>query len=415
MEEALVITADGAGEYDSTVIWQADESGLTRISTHPSYNSLGRFFGSVTEYLGYHANNGEGKVMGLAPYGSENTEIRERLYSVASFGVDYDVTAITAQGIQNGAKKLEDVLGRPQRSSIDGFDDFEKDLAYTAQRLVEETIVDITTAYVRRLGVKNVCLAGGVALNCKMNKKVMEINEVDNFFVQPVAHDAGLALGAGWLESEPSTVQPMTNVYWGPSWDQRAIQDTLDEAKISYKNEEDVPKHVAREIASGRLVGWFQGRQEMGPRALGNRSILADPRTKESRDRVNKFVKHREEWRPFAPSILEGKADEYLQSYTQSPYMIKTFDTHPEIQDQIRAVVHPSDNTTRPQTVNESQNPKYYEMITEFENITDVPAVLNTSFNDHAEPIVTTPSEAIRDFYSMGLDTLAIGDFIIEK
>lgn len=175
---------------------------------------------------------------------------------------------------------------------------------------------------------------------------------------------------------------------------------------------QDLPDVI---FVTGALVGWMQGRQEMGPRALGNRSILADPRTSESLNRVNEYVKHREAWRPFAPSMLESAADEYLVDAEPSPYMIKTFDTVPEKRDDIDGVVHPADQTTRPQTVREDQNPRYHALISAFESITGVPVVLNTSFNDHAEPIVTTPKEALRDFYGMGLDFLVVGDYVVAK
>jgi carbamoyltransferase len=252
-------------------------------------------------------------------------------------------------------------------------------------------------------------------LNCKLNKRIMELDCVDNIFIQPVAHDGGLSLGAGWLESNPTEVSPMTDVYWGPEYNQEETKSLLRTNKISYKEVYDTEQYVAERLSEGKLVGWFQGKLEMGPRALGNRSILADPRTIESRDQVNEYVKHREKWRPFAPSILEEAAEEYLINAEPSPYMIKTFDTVPEKRNEIEAVLHPGDKTTRPQTVRRDQNPRYYRLISEFENITDVPALLNTSFNDHAEPIVNTPTEALKDFYGMGLDILAIDDLIIEK
>nr|WP_255475194.1 carbamoyltransferase C-terminal domain-containing protein [Halapricum sp. CBA1109] len=207
----------------------------------------------------------------------------------------------------------------------------------------------------------------------------------------------------------------MRDVYWGESPDTETVTTLLENNKLSYTRREDVERYTAERIADGDLVGWMQGRQEMGPRALGNRSILADPRTATSRDRVNRYVKNREEWRPFAPSILAEAASDYLVDDEASPYMIQTFDTVPERREDLAAVVHPGDTTTRPQTVTEEQNPRYHGLISEFENITGVPAVLNTSFNDHGEPIVTTPKEAVRDFYGMGLDVLVIEDIIVEK
>jgi carbamoyltransferase len=207
----------------------------------------------------------------------------------------------------------------------------------------------------------------------------------------------------------------MSDVYLGPSYDREKVASFLDAAKIPYQRREDVPSFIARKLADGKLVGWFTGRLEMGPRALGHRSILADPRSESSRKRVNKYVKHREEWRPFAPSILEREAQRYLTDAEPAKFMIKTFDTEEDGRSEIVAGLHPEDNTVRPQTVTEEDNPRYYELIAAFESITGVPAVLNTSFNDHGEPIVNRPVEALRSFYSMGLDILVIEDIVVRK
>jgi carbamoyltransferase len=412
--EELVVTIDGRGEYDSTVIWRGNESALERMRTYEHPNSLGHFYGIITEYLGYRAFNGEGKIMGLAPYGSDNDEIESRLREMIDIGVDYDVTALTTGGVEAGVQRLERLFDRPRNGQKGSFDDWQRDLAFTTQKLLEETVVDIVRHY-STYGNGNVGLSGGVALNCKMNKRVMELDEVDDLFVQPVAYDAGLAIGAGMVGQRPSDVEEMTHVYWGSEFDTGEITRVLEKNKIDYDRPDELESTIAEYIADGELVGWFQGRLEMGPRALGNRSILADPRTEESRDRVNRYVKHREEWRPFAPSMLEEAAEEYLVNAEPSPYMIKTFEVRPEKADEITAVLHPGDNTTRPQTVRKDQNPRYHRLISEFGEITGVPVVLNTSFNDHGEPIVRTPSEALKDFYGMGLDILVLDDIIVKK
>ena len=414
-EESLVVTMDGRGETDGTVVWRADETGLERLRTYPYTNSLGFFFGALTKFLGFHANNGEGKVMGLAPYGERNEEIERRLKRHIETGVDYDLTAITAEGFEMGTQRLEAIFDRPRKSSTDSFSQWEKDLAYTAQSLLEEIVVDIVRTYCKRVGLSTVSLAGGVALNCKMNKQVMELDCVDDLFIQPVSHDAGSAVGGAMLSYQPRDVEEMSTVYWGPSYSVDEIEHELMTNKLVASKPNDLEGYVASEIADGALVGWYQGNLEMGPRALGNRSILADPRTIDSLDRVNDFVKHREGWRPFAPSMLEEAVDTYLVNGEPSPYMIKTFDSVPEKRDEIVAVLHPGDKTTRPQTVREEQNPRYYRLIREFENITDVPVLLNTSFNDHGEPIVTKPDEAVRDFFGMGLDLLVLEDVVLEK
>ncbi|RDZ55939.1 carbamoyltransferase [Haloferax sp. Atlit-10N] len=415
-DEALVLTIDAKGEYDATVVWRGDESGLERIRTYDHPNSLGLFYAVVTEYLGYRMFNGEGKVMGLAPYGNENPEIESVLREVIETGCEYDVTSLTQRwGAGYGVGRLEELFDRPRNETPGDFDQWEKDFAYTAQKLLEETVLDIVETYTDHLGTSNVALAGGVMLNCKLNKQIRESEAVENVFIQPVAHDAGLPLGAGWLEQNPRDVPEMTTVYLGPEYTTDEIVDLLETNKIDFSQPLDLERYTAERLADGALVGWFQGRLELGPRALGGRSILADPRSVDSRDRVNRFVKHREGWRPFAPSMLEKAVDEYFVDATASPFMIDTFDVREEKQKEIAAVLHPADHTTRPQTVREDQHPRYYRLISEFESLTGVPVVLNTSFNDHGEPIVNTPTEALKDFFGMGLDVLVLEDVVIEK
>jgi carbamoyltransferase len=415
-DEALVLSIDAKGEYDSTVVWHGTPDGLDRVRTYKHPNSLGLFFGVITEYLGYRMSNGEGKVMGLAPYGQSNYAIESALRDVIDTGVDYDVTDLTIRwGTEPGIRQLEDLFDRPRRTTSGEFSQWEKDLAYTAQTLLEETVIDIVENYCRELGIRNVALAGGVALNCKVNQRVIASDRVDEVFIQPVAHDAGLALGAGWFDQPPEAVEPQSTVYFGPSYSTSEITQRLETNKIEYSTPDDLERYVAERLADGALVGWFQGNLELGPRALGNRSILADPRTIDSRDRVNRHVKHREEWRPFAPSMLASAASDYLGTDREAPFMITTADVVPEQREEIAAVLHPADGTTRPQTVREDQNPRYHRLLQAFEDITGVPALLNTSFNDHGEPIVTTPQEAITDFYGMGLDYLVLENVVVSK
>lgn len=413
-DEALVLSVDGRGETESTVVWRADGDTLERIRKYPFPNSLGAFYSVITVFLGYRALNGEGKVMGLAPYGKRNRDIEEKLRSLIETGVDYDFSKLNHH-LGQAVPKLEELFDRPRRSEPGEFTDWEKDLAHVAQKLLEDTVAEIVETYCREEGLNKVALAGGVALNCKMNKRIMDLDVVDDIFVQPVANDAGSAVGAGIIDAGLSNVDEMTTVYWGPGYSTETIKERLEECKLPYAEPENLAKTIAEQLAEGRLIGWFQGRLEMGPRALGHRSILADPRTSESRDRVNEFVKHREEWRPFAPSMLEEAVDEYLLDGRPAPYMIKTFDVNPERKADIQAVLHPADDTTRPQTVREDQNPRYYRLLREFEEITGVPVLLNTSFNDHGEPIVNTPREALKDFFGMGLDLLVLEDIVLEK
>jgi carbamoyltransferase len=413
-DEAVIITVDGVGEYDSTVIWKGDRSGVTRHKTFKYPNSLGLFFGSITEFLGYSARNGEGKVMGLAPYGEKNSKIHELFMEVIDTTAEYDVRNITKNGYNEAVKRLETQFGVESKDDPANFTQWHKDFAHVAQSILENIMKCIVKKYTHKLGVSNVCLAGGVALNCKMNMIIEQLDAVDNLFVQPVANDAGLSLGGGMMQFSPSAVPKMNHLYFGPKYSD-SVKSVLEERKLSYEKLENPMEEAARFLADGMIIGWIQERLEMGPRALGNRSILADPRSVDSKNKVNRYVKHREGWRPFAPSLKRESAGEYLRNPTNSPFMIKTYTVVEEKQKEIPAVLHPEDSTTRPQTVSEEQNPRYHELISEFENITDIPVLLNTSYNDHGEPIVNHPIEAVKDFYAMGLDALFIQDYKLEK
>lgn len=414
-EESIILTADGRGDKYSTVVWKGKGDSIDPLRTYEYPNSLALLYGAVTVFLGFRLMNGEGKVMGLASYGKPNDEIRGSLESALTGGLDYDVTNIFQDDVPTTVENLQLLLDR-ERNDLGGctFDQWEKDLAYTIQEFLESVVVDIVGEYVDETGCNNVCLAGGAALNCKMNQRVAELPQVDGMFVQPIANDAGAAIGAGLLSADVTDFA-MSTVYWGPEYETDEIQETLRQYKLEFYKPDDLVRTVAEDLRDGKLVGWFQGRLEMGPRALGNRSILADPRSEESKERVNACVKHREEWRPFSPVVLEDRSSEYFQGATTAPFMIETFDTLPAVTDDIPAVLHPADGTARIQTVRRDQNPRYYDLIREFEELTDIPILLNTSFNDSGEPIVTKPIEAIRDFFSMGLDVLVLEDILLRK
>jgi carbamoyltransferase len=431
-DEALVLTLDGRGEYDSTVVWRAGPDAdpeppdgaaagragaLERVRTDDYPNSLGSFYAVVTEFLGYRANNGEGKVMGLAPYGERDPAIESAFRSLCTFGADYDVTDLTTGPDGVGVERLERALGIDRRAADGAFTDAHRDVARVAQALLEETVLALVERYTRPLDTANVCLAGGVALNCKLNKRVREADAVDTLFVQPVAHDGGLALGAGMLDAGRDRIDPWTGgeIYAGSTHGMGEIRALLDEVKLDYTEPTDLVGTVADALADGALVGWFQGRSELGPRALGNRSILADPRTAASRDRVNEHVKHREGWRPFAPSMHREAAEAFLERSGDAPYMIRTFDVRPDRRPDLEAVCHPADDTTRPQTVTPESNPRYHRLLDAFADRTGLPVLLNTSFNDHGEPIVDTPKQALTDFYRMGLDVLVLEEAVLTK
>jgi carbamoyltransferase len=285
-----------------------------------------------------------------------------------------------------------------------------------AQALLEETAVAIVADHCERQGLGDVCLAGGVALNCALNGRVAQSDPVERLFVQPVAHDAGAPIGAGLVAvGAPRT--RLRTVSLGPSFSPGAVERALDRRGLDYTRVPDTAGlvgPVADRLADGALVGWFQGRAELGPRALGNRSVLADPRSRDAAARVNAFVKGREAWRPLAPSLPASAADRYLESPRDAPFMIDRFAVPPARRAEIPAVVHPADGTTRPQTVDPETHPLYHRLIEAFGDRTGVPVLLNTSFNRRGEPIVTTPGEALDAFVETALDLLVLDGFVVD-
>ena len=420
-DNASIITTDGLGDFDSTVIWSWNGQNLEREVEWKVDNSLGYFYGAFTVFLGYRFCNGEYKVMGLAPYGEKNKEFFNIFDDFIKTSPDgYDVSEISIPmsfGTSVGVRRIEELFGIKRRLPDENFTKEHKDLAYAVQYYLEKIGENLVRQAINIAGSNNVCLTGGVALNCKMNKKIMELPEVKNLFIQPVASDAGLAIGAVLEASKKAGFNvrfTMTHSYFGPEYDNTSIKNILQERKIKFSKIKQL-KDIAQALANGKLVGWFQGKVEMGPRALGNRSILADPRDNNLKDNLNEIVKHREKWRPYAPSILEEYVDEYIEDYSEAPFMIKTFDVNEKYHKNIEATLHPADKTTRPHVVTKSNNPRYHDLINEFRKITGVPAILNTSFNDHGEPIVCSPADALRTFYGTGLDILVLGDYVVKK
>jgi carbamoyltransferase len=286
------------------------------------------------------------------------------------------------------------------------------------QEACEIAMMNVVKMAMQKTGSRNLCMAGGVALNSKANGKIAASGLVDKIFVQPAASDDGVALGAAlapYLDNGGKLLnRAMRHGYWGSSFDDATIESILKTYKLRYRRLEDVAQSVAELLAQGKIVGWFQGRMEFGPRALGSRSILADPRDPEMNAKVNNAVKFREWWRPFAPSFKKEAASEYLESATDSPFMILTAQVRPEKRAVIPAVTH-VDGSARPQTVEKETNPLYWRLIDEFGKRTGVPVIMNTSFNLRGEAIVHTPTDAVRTFFSSGMDALCIGSFLVEK
>ena len=414
-EDALVVVVDGRGARQATSLYHARDASLKRLRTIDWPNSLGSFYEAFTDLLGFERHGDEWKVMGLAAYG-EPTYDMSRILRVVPGG--YKLDAHLALGRHwNDIRRLEALFG-PRRDPEKLITDADRNLAASVQKATQAAIFELLREGVRLTGCRQVCLAGGVAMNSKANGRLLASELVDDVFVQPAATDDGTAVGAA-LAAHRALGQPvpryrLRDVYLGPEFSGRELEAVLRTYKLSATRVVDVERQVARLLADGSIVAWFQGRMEFGPRALGNRSILADARQPDMKDRVNECVKFREGWRPFAPSCLEEAASDYFEGCRDAAFMTLTFEVPASRRSEIPAVTH-ADNTARVQTVSREANPRYWTLINEFSQLTGTPVIMNTSFNLRGEPIVCTPKDAIRTFYSSGLDFLVMGDFVIAK
>jgi carbamoyltransferase len=415
LDNAAVLVLDGRGAWEATSLWHGRDGRLEHIWTIPWPNSLGLFYAQFTHYLGFQPYSDEWKVMGLAPYGEPGINLRDFIIPDDN---PYQVSARRLLG--QDSSPIGDIVSRlgPARVPESPIDSRHKNLAFAVQQSCEDAMLALARAAVEKTGCRNLCLAGGVALNSKANGKIAASGLVDYVFVQPAASDDGVCLGAvlapymdhgGKLPSHK-----MRHAYLGSASSDEEIEKALQTYKLRATRVADPAAAAAQMLASGKILGWFQGRMEFGPRALGARSILADPRDPEMNAKVNNAVKFREWWRPFAPSMLAEVADEYIESATDSPFMILTAQVRPEKRTVIPAVTH-VDGSARPQTVERDVNPLYWRLIREFGDRTGVPVIMNTSFNLRGEPIVCTPTDGIRTFFSSGMDALVIGTFVVEK
>ena len=421
--EATILTIDGSGEENATVIWQSKGAEITKIKEINLPNSLGWFYSAITEFLGFKSYSDEGKTMGLAPYGKENLEIRSKLtkilkicdgeYTVDGSYIYFDKRTYSSRFTD----KVVDILGKPHVTGTE-FNEYYKDIAYETQYLLEKAVESLVTFAIKKTCVKKLCIAGGIGMNCKMNGKISRMDLVEELFVIPASSDEGTSLGAalGVFKQLGGNPQKniLTHVYFGPHFSNEEIKKVLENSKLEYNYCENIEKIVAQKLAEDKIVGWFQGKMEFAARALGNRSILANPLNKNMKNILNAKVKHREVFRPFCPSLLSEDKDIYLKNAKEAPFMIVAYDVKDDKKDVIPGVVH-VDNTVRPQTVRREDNERYWNLLHEFKKITNVSVILNTSFNVMGEPIVCTPEEAIRCFFGTGVDCLAIGNYLLEK
>jgi carbamoyltransferase len=388
------------------------------VLTIPFPDSVGHFYSEFTAYLGFQRNSDEWKVMGLAPYGKPGVDLSAFIDPQGT--QEHPYRMYTKRLFSSGSSAfagIAELLG-PPRVPESEIDERHKNIAYAVQEMCEIAMMSVVKMAMQKTGSRNLCMAGGVALNSKANGKIAASGVVDKLFVQPAASDDGGALGAALAPcldgggELPS--RPMRHAYLGPAFDDEAIESALRTYKLRYTRVDDVAASAAELLSQGEIIGWFQGRMEFGPRALGSRSILADPRDPEMTVKVNNAVKFREWWRPFAPSFKREAAADYLESASDSPFMILTAQVRPEKRAVIPAVTH-VDGSARPQTVEKEVNPLYWRLIDEFGKRTGVPVIMNTSFNLRGEAIVHTPTDAVRTFFSSGMDALCIGSFLVEK
>jgi carbamoyltransferase len=432
--EAALISVDGFGDFVSTMIGRGKDSRIEVLETINYPHSLGIVYTAITQWLGFTKFGDEGKTQGLAAYGRpvHLDALRQivRLRPHGRFELDLDYFVHWAEGVEMTWEETSPVLGTiysprfverfgPPRRPGGEITSHHADMAASAQALLEEAEFHVIGRAQQLTGLKALCLAGGVALNSTFNGKVLPHTPFQDIFIQPAASDAGTALGVAYyiyhqLLGNPRCFE-MSSASTGPQFLNGRVERSLRERNLAYQTHdlEAMPAIVARLIAAGKVAGWFQGGMEWGPRALGNRSILADPRRPEMKEVLNARVKHREKFRPFAPSVLMEATGDYFEQSYPDPFMLKVYNVREDQRRRIPAVTH-VDGTGRLQTVDQASNPLYWQLIREFGDLTGVPVVLNTSFNEN-EPIVCRPEEAIECFLRTRMDALAIGNYLIEK
>jgi carbamoyltransferase len=440
-ERAAVLSADGLGDFASTM-WASGEGPRMHVHGAVAFpHSLGMYYTAITQYIGFEKFGDEYKVMGLAAYGQPAylDEFRRIVRSAngAGFRLGLEYFRHHRDGAEMSWREADrtPVLGRlysdylaerlgPPRESGAELEQRHRDLAATLQARLEEVYFELLNSLARQAGTDSICLAGGVAFNCVANGKIFSETPFRRVYVQPAAGDAGLAVGAAFFVHHQILGQPrsfvMDHAYWGPGFEEAEIRRAIESSalmrggyRVRKLAAEELAYAAARHVADGRILGWYQGRTEWGPRALGNRSIVADPRRAEMKDILNRRIKHREIFRPFAPSILEEATGNYFECAHPSPFMTMAYAVRPEKRAVIPAPTH-VDGTGRLQTVSREANPLYWQLIKEFERITGVPVVLNTSFNDN-EPIVCRPEEAVNCFLRTRMDVLVVGPYLVEK
>lgn len=408
-KNAAVVTFDGRGENATTTYSVGNDKELKRIGAVDMPNSLGMLYEMITTHLGFLHSSDEYKVMALASYGKP------------VFADDFrEMIQIGEDGMYTVSN--ENLTGRfgPQRQKTEPFGELHFNISHSLQLVLEEKALELVDWLQKKTGEENLCMAGGIALNCVLNARIRDNSAFKNVWVQPAAGDAGTALGAAiWIDLETRKKESLKadyeveGAYWGPAYTDEQIEKFLKWAKVPYKKMRDVANETADILADNKIVGWFQGHMEFGPRALGSRSILASPIHPNMQARLNE-VKDREDFRPVAPAVLEEDAGEWFENAKYSPYMLFVYNVQKDKADKIPSVRH-VDGTARIQTVNKNQHPCYYDLLKAFKQKTGVPVLVNTSFNTLGKPIVCTPRDAVECFWSSPFDALVIGSYLIER
>jgi carbamoyltransferase len=420
-DRAAVLTLDRGGDFLSTTLSLGEGSRLHTLRELRNPDSLGEVYTALTWFLGFRPNADEGKVMGLAPYGTDRlVKDLDQLISTEPgglFRVDLSWFAYQVEGKVPLSARFLKRYGQP-RVPESTLADRDKDLAFAVQDLTERTSLHVGRVLRSMSTTTNLCLSGGVALNSVMNARLATEAGFTDIFVQPASSDAGNALGAALWAWHQHLGNPrswaMEHAFWGVSYTEEELAGALRQAGVEFRRVDDPADAAAGLLADGKVIGWFQGRAEVGPRALGTRSILADPRRPDMRDVVNARVKRREWFRPFAPAVMHERGPAWFDEYRYSPFMLLVLPVRPEQRERIPAVCH-VDGTGRVQSVRQDADPLFYRLLACFERRTGVPVVLNTSFNLRGEPIVHRPAEAVQDYLASDMHALFLGPFVAEK
>ena len=417
---AAVLTVDGYGERNATLIGRAEGNSIESVIRIDYPHSVGAFYAAFTQYLGFKANSGEGKVMGLASYGDNS--LYEKVSELVTltprgFELDRSFFSYAMERTTRYSPKLVDLLG-PARKPESKIEKRHQDIASALQLVTEDILLHLARIAREETGEVNLVISGGVALNCVANRRIQFESGFDKLFIQPPAGDAGTSLGAAMYVAHVVHDEPRDRGeyldYLGFGSSAEEVEQVIKTSGAPHMKVDNIEQVAAACVARGKIVGWYQGRTEFGPRALGNRSIVADPRPAEMKDILNARVKFREPFRPFAPSCLEEACGDLFDCSTPSPFMLRVYDTLDDRLNDLASITH-VDGGARVQTVTKAQNRKYYNLIREFGRLTGVDCVLNTSFNIRGEPIVNTVREALFCYFGTDMDYLAAGDYIVAK